>query len=62
MIRLLLLRLRRRWLLHAIASARQTMANAVHSEQVFESELREVDAEIAAERAGRRMQRYRVVP
>ena len=62
MLRLILLRLRRPWLLHALDSCRQTIVDAAHSEQVFESEIRAVDAEIAVARAERRMNRYRVMP
>ena len=54
MIRLLLLRIHRRWLLHALDSARQTMANAAESEQVFLLEIRRVQAEIACAETERR--------
>ena len=54
MIRLFILNARRRWLMHALDSVRQTMANAQYSEQVFEAELRRVLADIAAERTERR--------
>lgn len=47
MIRLLILRWHRRWLLHALDSCRQTMANAEYSEAVFSERLRAVDAAIA---------------
>ena len=54
MIRLLALRLRRRWLLHALDNVRQTMANAAESEQIFLAEVRRVQAEIAMAETERR--------
>jgi hypothetical protein len=62
MIRLLILRLHRRWLLHAIASARQSMADAAESEAVFCEELKRTEAAISLAKAERRMERYRVLP
>ena len=62
MIRLFLLNLHRRWLHSALASVRQTMANAAESEAVFYEELKRTDAAIAMAKAERRMQRYRALP
>lgn len=56
-IRLLLLNLRRRWLVSAIENTRHTASLAADSEQVFVAELRRVDAAIAVARLD---QRYRV--
>lgn len=54
MLRLLILRARQRWLSYALREVRQTRANAEFSEQVFESELRSVQAQIACEETERR--------
>jgi len=62
MLRLWILRLHRRWLHHAIESARQAMANAAESESVFTEELARTDAAIAMAQADRQMSRYRVQP
>ena len=59
MIRLLLLSMRRRWLLSAIENTRHTQALAQDSEAVFRAELRQVDAAIAVARLERR---FRVAP
>jgi len=53
-IRLLLLKLRHRWLMSAIANCRQTIANADESERVFMAELRRVQADLAMARTERR--------
>ena len=57
MIRLWILRWHRRWLIHALDSVRQTMANAAESEVVFQEELRRVQAQLAMAEVERR---YRV--
>ena len=62
MLKLWLLRAHRRWLHHAIASARQSMADAAESEAVFCEELKRTEAAIAMAKAERRMSRYRVLP
>lgn len=59
MIRLLLLRVRRRWLAQAVANARQAAVNAAYSEAVFVAELRRVQAELAMHETERR---FRVAP
>jgi hypothetical protein len=60
MLRLWLLQAHRRWLHHAIASARQSMANAAESEAVFLAELARTEAAIAMAKAERRMSRYQL--
>jgi flagellar hook-basal body complex protein FliE len=62
MIRLLILRLHRRWLHSALASVRQSMADAAESESAFCEELKRTEAAIAMAKAERRMQRYRALP